>query len=308
MGGPVTIPYTFSTAVTNSDPGAGGLKLNNATQGSATIIRMSYTDALGADWTNVIKSLADSTSTVVGSVRLVSAADPTKYILFSLSSVSDQTTYNNLTVVFVGQSGANPLTNATAIYFTFSRTGDKGTTGPTGPTGGTGAAGATGPTGPTGPTGGTGGTGAAGATGPTGPTGPAGSFASTQSTPTNKAAIASGQMVGLAGAITPAVTGKVLVTIDGTVAGSVLGATVQGTMLYGTGTAPANGAGITGTATGQSVNNNALVLNAPVTFSLTRRITGLTLTVPIWIDIYGATNGGSTYTLADITITAVEYP
>ena len=59
-------------------------------------------------------------------------------------------------------------------------------------------------------------------------------------------------MMGLAGTITPAFSTRVLVTISGSCANSVLadGGTVQ--ISYGTGTAPVNGAALTGTQIGSA--------------------------------------------------------
>jgi microcystin-dependent protein len=101
--------------------------------------------------------------------------DPTKWLLFRLTSVASLTNYFNLTVTAIGSSAANPFADLDVIRLQFLRVGDQGYTGSTGigstgPTGADGVQGITGPQGPSGPTGATG----QGSTGPTGPAGPTG--------------------------------------------------------------------------------------------------------------------------------------
>jgi hypothetical protein len=159
-GGAVSIGYTFSTTTTDADPGSGKLRLDNATQNSATVIRANLQDSNAADWTSVLSTFADSTNTIKGQIRLVKTSDPTKWLLFNVSSLANPTGYRNVTVAEIGGSGANPFVDGDVISLYFDRAGDAGTAG---------AAGSMGPMGPAGPKGDTG---AAGAIGPAGPAGP----------------------------------------------------------------------------------------------------------------------------------------
>jgi hypothetical protein len=137
-GGAMTIPYTFSTTTTDSDPGNGFLRLDNATQNAATTIR---TDLLGADantWTTVLDTFDDSTSIVKGYIRLAKITDATKFLIFSITSIASPAGYRNITVVNVASSAANPFANNDSIALHFSRTGDLGATGSTGATGSSG--------------------------------------------------------------------------------------------------------------------------------------------------------------------------
>lgn len=137
-GGPITIEYNFSTTTTDADPGNGNMRLNNATQLSATSMFVDLLDDGGTDWTAVLDTLADSTSTIKGQIRMVKKADFTKWIEFNITAVVSATGYRKLTVAEVAASGANPFANADVVYITFTRTGDQGNAGPTGPTGPTG--------------------------------------------------------------------------------------------------------------------------------------------------------------------------
>jgi hypothetical protein len=129
-GGPIALQYTFSTTTTDADPGNGNLRLNNATQGSATAIRADLLDTGGATVTAILDSLDDSTNTTVkGHIRLFKTSDPTKWILFTVSGVGSETGYRNITVVFVAQSGVNPFANSDVLTLAFERAGDKGADG-----------------------------------------------------------------------------------------------------------------------------------------------------------------------------------
>lgn len=179
LSGAISIPYLFDTGTSNADPGSGNLRVNNATEDSATAIYASHTDSGSSDWTTILNALADSTNTVKGQIRLVNV-DGTKFIVADVSSITTHAAYTEIAISVTGDSGVNPFAASDPIWLTFSRAGDQGATGPTGPTGATGTTGATGVTGATGaagsPGGATGATGAQGATGigATGATGAAG--------------------------------------------------------------------------------------------------------------------------------------
>jgi hypothetical protein len=140
-GGAVNISYVFDTATTNSDPGAGKLRLNLLAQNTATAIFVDLLDESGTDWTAVLDTLDDSSSSPRGTVRVFKRADPTKWIVFHLSAVVSHTGYRELTVTVVGSSTASPFVASDEIALSFDRTGNVGSTGPAGPVGPSGAAG-----------------------------------------------------------------------------------------------------------------------------------------------------------------------
>lgn len=128
-GGAISIPYTFSTTTTDSDPGSGNLRLSNATQTSATVIRADLLAADGTDWSAVLGTLADSTNTLKGHIRLFRTDDPTKWLVFSVSALASPSGYKNITVANVAGSSASPFSNGDAIQFVFTRAGDVGASG-----------------------------------------------------------------------------------------------------------------------------------------------------------------------------------
>lgn len=129
-----------------------------------------------------------------------------------------------------------------------------------------------------------------------------------QSTPSNPTGTTdlTGKMMGLAGAITPTSTGKVLINISGTSSNDTLldGASMQ--IRTGTGTAPANGAALTGTAQGGKVRSNTAVSGELIPFALNAIVTGLTLNTAVWIDVGLAAITGGTASISDISISVHE--
>ncbi len=138
-----------------------------------------------------------------------------------------------------------------------------------------------------------------------------GSGAVHQSTPANPAltAVASpGVMMGLAATLTPVTTGRVHITICGTIfnpTGIGDGADVR--LRTGTGTPPANADAVTGTTAGGLVKYIAPTVACKVPFTVCAIVTGLTLATQIWIDVsLGQTTAGNA-TITDISVTAFEF-
>lgn len=125
----VSLPYTFSTTTTDSDPGSGVLRLNNATQSSATVIYVDDEDENANDVSALIATFDDSTSSNKGTVALRHRTDETKFLVFSMTALTDATGYTKLTVSNVVASGSTPFSASDEVMLSFSRTGDKGDTG-----------------------------------------------------------------------------------------------------------------------------------------------------------------------------------
>ena len=114
--------------------------------------------------------------------------------------------------------------------------------------------------------------------------------AATVSTPANPTATTSmvGVMMGFAGTVTPTRSGTVMVTMTMQVLPGGDFASVA--MRYGTGSAPVNGAALTGT----SASPLATVSGQSTPASLVALITGLTIGGPVWLDTsLTSASGGS---------------
>lgn len=129
-GASPAIGYTFSTTTTDSDPGNGVVRFNNATPASITTI---YFDNLDADGNSVIAWLNtfddSTTSGNKGALTFTDVAAPATKIVFNVtgSTVVDGTGYRKVTVTH--NSGTTLFTNARRLAVAFSRTGDKGADG-----------------------------------------------------------------------------------------------------------------------------------------------------------------------------------
>ena len=120
------IPYTFSTTTTDSDPGAGILRLDNATQNTATTIRIDLLGADAATYTGLIDAFDDSSSVVKGQIVLQKLGDATKWLAFNLTALASPSGYKNLTVANIASSAASPFANGDSLILKFTRNGDKG--------------------------------------------------------------------------------------------------------------------------------------------------------------------------------------
>jgi hypothetical protein len=154
--------YTFSTTTTDSDPGSGNFRFNNATIGSVTQIFIDLVDGDGVTQTAFIDSWDDSTNTVEGTLVIQGRTTGTSVATFNVTGVTSATGYRKISVTYI--SGTAPANNNGCVI-DFSRAGDVGAQGAQGATG------AQGPQGAVGPQGATGATGATGAQGPQGPQG-----------------------------------------------------------------------------------------------------------------------------------------
>lgn len=135
--------------------------------------------------------------------------------------------------------------------------------------------------------------------------------ATTQSTPTNPTGTTSttGVMMGISGSITPTKSGTILVIVSGVTDNSNNsdGCSIQ--IRTGTGTAPTNGAALTGTAQGsklQAVNTSSGSSTLQVPFTCCAVVSGLTVGTAIWIDTSLAAITAGTATILNISISAIE--
>ena len=130
-----------------------------------------------------------------------------------------------------------------------------------------------------------------------------------QATPADPTGTAdtTGDMMGLAGSITPRGTGTICITISGSMIQSTNtdGGKVQ--IRYGTGAAPANADALTGTAVGNLVIlNMTTAASARLGWSCNAIVTGLTPATAYWIDVGLAAVTGGTASIKDVSISAFE--
>jgi hypothetical protein len=116
---------TFSTTVTDADPGAGTFRLNNALFASVTQLFIDNLDAAGADITAWLDALDDATSAVKGVLRIEQIGVPTTYREFRVTgTIVDGTGYRKVPVQPVANNGT--LANGASVAMTWFRSGDAG--------------------------------------------------------------------------------------------------------------------------------------------------------------------------------------
>jgi hypothetical protein len=136
--------------------------------------------------------------------------------------------------------------------------------------------------------------------------------ATSQSSPANPTGTTNttGLMMGLAGSITPAFSGRIFVSISGSIGSNTTtagrGAKTQ--IRFGTGSAPANAAALTGTAVGSLEQwlSFGTTANIKSPFCCTAVITALTLGTAYWLDLGLAAITGDTAVVTDLSISAFE--
>lgn len=106
--------------------------------------------------------------------------------------------------------------------------------------------------------------------------------------------------------VTPAYSGRLMVHFYGQVSNNTVGNSMSWNIRFGTGAGPADGAALTGTLIGPSMNATAPTANYLVPMVAGGAVTGLTPGVTYWLDIVRATSA-NTLTMANVTCTAVEY-
>jgi hypothetical protein len=123
-----SLPYTFSTTTTDSDPGSGIVRLNNATQNAATEIYIDDEDNDGTNVSGVIGLLAggNNPSSVLGYVTIRKEFAPENFITMKITTLTSASGYTKLVGTVEASSGATPFSDTDNLYFSIDVSGDKG--------------------------------------------------------------------------------------------------------------------------------------------------------------------------------------
>jgi hypothetical protein len=123
-----SLPYTFSTTTTDSDPGSGIVRFNNATQNAATEIYIDDEDSDGTDVSGVIGLLAggNNPSSVLGYVTIRKEFAPENFITMKITTLTSASGYTKLVGTVEASSGATPFSDTDNLYFSIDVSGDKG--------------------------------------------------------------------------------------------------------------------------------------------------------------------------------------
>ena len=101
-------------------------------QPSSTTLRVDDVDANGVNIEAFMRTIDDSTSTIKGHVRVSNKTDAGQFIIFTISSLTENNGYFTISVAGIESSSNAPFSNGEDCILTFARTGDVGDTGPQG--------------------------------------------------------------------------------------------------------------------------------------------------------------------------------
>lgn len=126
-GADAGLRFAFESSTSMAAPASGGVRFNNATLASATALAINASDAGSIDVSDFIAAWDDSTNTPKGYfVARKEGSGAVEYI-YSITSVTDNTTWLQLAITYV--SGAGALSAADPLYLTPLLVGNKGTDG-----------------------------------------------------------------------------------------------------------------------------------------------------------------------------------
>ncbi len=123
-GEPAGIEYIFDTAISDSDPGAGKVRFNNATIGSVTFIYIDNVDVSAVNQTAWYDTFDDSSSTVIKGQLVFNTYNLGTTVFQITGAVTVATGYYKIPVTYV--SGTLPTVDA-VLFASFYRAGDVGT-------------------------------------------------------------------------------------------------------------------------------------------------------------------------------------
>lgn len=113
------LAYYFSTNVAASDPTTGRIKLNASPQDTSTVIRVSQSNARLQDVTPWLDVMSGGPTTPLGTVTLVDAVNPGRFLRFDLNTMTDQGAYWDLGVTIIEGSHDDPFVEAEAVVLGF---------------------------------------------------------------------------------------------------------------------------------------------------------------------------------------------
>lgn len=113
------LAYYFSTETGAADPTVGRLRLNDATQEDATVVRVSQTNGRLKDVGAWLDMMAGSATEPLGGVTLFHATDPGRFIRFDLETMLDNGAYWDLGVTFVESSHDSPFLESDSVVLAF---------------------------------------------------------------------------------------------------------------------------------------------------------------------------------------------
>lgn len=113
------LAFYFSTTTTNADPTAGRVRLNQAVQNTATVIRVSESNGRLQSVQPWLDVMSGGPTSPLGTVTLLDAINPGRFLRFDLNTMTDQGAYWDLGVTFIEGSDTSPFVDDEAVTIGF---------------------------------------------------------------------------------------------------------------------------------------------------------------------------------------------
>lgn len=127
-GDPGGLAYLWNTNTASSDPGAGKLKVNNATPGSATLLFISETDNDANGIAAYLATFDDGSSTVKGQLVIRDPASPANLLILDITgTLTDNGAWDTFSIT--PKLSLGTLTNNLPVRLFFAPKGDAGVKG-----------------------------------------------------------------------------------------------------------------------------------------------------------------------------------
>lgn len=113
------LAFYFSTTTAAADPTAGRVRLNQAVQNTATVIRVSESNGRLQSVQPWLDVMSGGPTSPLGTVTLLDAINPGRFLRFDLNTMTDQGAYWDLGVTFIEGSDASPFVDDEAVTIGF---------------------------------------------------------------------------------------------------------------------------------------------------------------------------------------------
>lgn len=113
------LSFYFSDATAAADPTAGRIRLNQAVQDTATVIRVSESNARLDSVLPWLDVMAGGATSPLGVITLTDAINPARFVRFDLNSMTDQGAYWDLGVTPIESSHDNPFVDGGGVAIGF---------------------------------------------------------------------------------------------------------------------------------------------------------------------------------------------
>ncbi len=113
------LAFYFSTSTAAADPTVGRMRLNQAVQNTATVIRVSESNGRLQSVQPWLDVMSGGPTTPLGTLTMVDAINPSRFLRFDLNTMTDQGAYWDLGVTIIESSDTNPFVEDEPVVIGF---------------------------------------------------------------------------------------------------------------------------------------------------------------------------------------------